>query len=283
MGGEDERRRFLFVAMPINHFGERVRWTLDLIGAPYEEYTVGGLISAFLRGRSVPQLVDRKSCSMIGNSDECLAYLSAAYAPSIADTRLRAKALSFLRFDEQTMAWDVKLNQLGHLVQGWAYFYVLALDMTPEGCLTAWGAFEPKVPLMHRLILKFGHPFLRKFMRLVFELSNEEVRDRRRKMIESILDEADATLSKQKFLAGDDLSHVDITFSALLAPLLGARLVFAPKSSYANGRFSSFNGAMDRMSDKWPRALLEFEQSLLKRPCAKHCISLYESLRSTQL
>ena len=59
--------------MPINHFGERVRWALDLIKAPYEEYTVGGLISAFLRGRSVPHLIDRKALSMIGNSDECLA------------------------------------------------------------------------------------------------------------------------------------------------------------------------------------------------------------------
>ena len=278
-----DQPRFVLVAMPINHFGERVRWAMDLIGAPYEEYSVGGLISAFLRGRSVPQLIDRKSCSLIGNSDECLAYLSAAYAPGIADVRLRSKAISFLRNDEQTIEWDVKLNQLGHLVQGWAYFYVLDLDMTPEGCLTAWGGYEPKVPLMHRLILRLGHPFFRWFMRMAFELSNHEVRDRRRKMIDSILDEADATLSKQQYLAGNDLSHVDITFSALLAPLLSARLVFARRSCYANGRFTSFNGAMDRMLDRWPRALVEFEQSLMKRPCAKHVIELYEGFRARQL
>lgn len=46
------------------------------------------------------------------------AYLSAAYVPSITNSSLRSKAISFLRTDEQTMAWDVKLNQLGHLVQG---------------------------------------------------------------------------------------------------------------------------------------------------------------------
>ena len=62
--------RFLLVAMPVNHFGEKLRWCLDLLGAPYEESTVGGLLSAFLRGRSVPWLVDRQSCSIIGNSDE---------------------------------------------------------------------------------------------------------------------------------------------------------------------------------------------------------------------
>ena len=102
-------------------------------------------------------------------------------------------------------------------------------------------------------------------------------------MIDAILDEADSALSKQKYLTGDELSHVDITFSALVAPLLAGRLVLAPQSSYAKGRFSSFNGAMKRMSDRWPQALAEFELNLLKRPCAKHVISLYEVLRSKQL
>jgi len=44
--------RFQLVAMPVNHYGEKLRWCLDLVGAPYEESTVGGLISAFGRGRS---------------------------------------------------------------------------------------------------------------------------------------------------------------------------------------------------------------------------------------
>lgn len=166
---------------------------------------------------------------------------------------------------------------------GWAYFYVPDLDTTPEGCLIAWGAYEPKVPFFHRLILQLAHPFLRRFMRMAFDLSKKEVRDSRRKMIDAILDEADTTLSKQKYLTGESLSHVDITFSALLAPLLAARLVWSPRSYYANGRFTSFNGAMNRMLDKWPRALSEFEQSLMERPCAKHVIALYENLRSKQL
>ena len=71
--GSPDLPQYALVAMPINHFGERIRWALDLIGAPYEEFTVAGLLSVFLRGRSVPYLIDRKSNSMIGNSDECLA------------------------------------------------------------------------------------------------------------------------------------------------------------------------------------------------------------------
>lgn len=195
------------IRLPINHFGERVRWVLDLIGADYEEFTVGGLISAFLRGRSVPHLIDRKSCSMIGNSDECIAYLSAVYVPTIQDSQLREKAASFLASNEQTRIWNKKLNQLGHLVQGWCYFYILAGDMDTEGCLTAWGAFEPKVPLVHRLILRLFGPVFKSMMRLAFDLSSVEVRDKRREMIEQVLDDIDKTLSKQKYLTGASLSQ----------------------------------------------------------------------------
>ncbi|CAL1159923.1 unnamed protein product [Cladocopium goreaui] len=281
--GKKDRPQYALIAMPINHFGERVRWVLDLIGADYEEFTVGGLISAFLRGRSVPHLIDRKSCSMIGNSDECIAYLSAVYVPTIQDSQLREKAASFLASNEQTRIWNKKLNQLGHLVQGWCYFYILAGDMDTEGCLTAWGAFEPKVPLVHRLVLRLFGPVFKSMMRLAFDLSSVEVRDKRREMIEQVLDDIDKTLSKQKYLTGASLSHVDITLSALLAPMLAAHLAWAPKSRYANGRFTSFHGAFDRMRGKWPRALSEFEQALVKRPCAKFVMTLYEEMRSKKL
>ena len=179
--------------------------------------------------------------------------------------------------------WNQKLNQLGHLVQGWCYFYILATDTDTEGCLTAWGAYEPKVPVLHRLILRLGGPVFKGMMRLAFDLSSVEVRDRRRQMIDRILDDIDETLSKQKYLTGSSLSHVDITLSALLAPMMAAHLAWAPKSPYANGRFTSFNGAFDKMHGKWPRALSEFEQTLVKRPCAKFVIKLYEEMRSKKL
>ena len=211
------------------------------------------------------------------------AYLSAVYVPTIQDSQLREKAASFLASNEQTRIWNQKLNQLGHLVQGWCYFYILAGDMDTEGCLTAWGAFEPKVPLVHRLILRLFGPVFKSMMRLAFDLSSVEVRDKRREMIEQVLDDIDKTLSKQKYLTGASLSHVDITLSALLAPMLAAHLAWAPKSRYANGRFTSFHGAFDRMRGKWPRALSEFEQALVKRPCAKFVMTLYEEMRSKKL
>lgn len=205
------------------------------------------------------------------------------YVPSIEDKEFRCKVQAFLRHDETTREWDVKLNELGHLVQGWEYSYVLAPETPKDGCLTAWGAYEPKVPFMHRAILHVAHPVFRSFMRKAFKTSSTEIQARRLKMIEEILDEVDKVLKKQKYLAGESLSHVDITFSSLLAPMMPARLVWAPQSLYAKGRFTSFHGAMSRMVDIWPRPLSEWEQRLSQRPCAQHAIRLYEEFRSRQL
>ena len=47
-----------------------VRFCLDLLGVPYVEADRCGLLNVFLFGQSVPYLVDRHSCSRIGNSDD---------------------------------------------------------------------------------------------------------------------------------------------------------------------------------------------------------------------
>ena len=45
----------------------------------------------------------------------------------------RARAVGFLRRDQRTIAWEARLNELGHLVQGWAYYYVLATGQSCHG------------------------------------------------------------------------------------------------------------------------------------------------------
>jgi hypothetical protein len=111
-------RKYQLIAMPINHFGEKVRWCLDLVGADYEEITVGGILSATFRGRSVPWLVDKKACTHIGNSDEILFYLSAVHVPTITDPIKREKCKKFFERTAITMEWEVELNAVGHAVQG---------------------------------------------------------------------------------------------------------------------------------------------------------------------
>ncbi|MEM1182916.1 MAG: hypothetical protein AAGM22_31520, partial [Acidobacteriota bacterium] len=115
------RPRFHLVSHPINHFGEKVRWVLDLLEAPYEETDVGAILVVLLRGRSVPWLVDRQSHSIVGNSDEIVAFAGAVVAPTIADPLKRRAAETLCRRTAETMRWEADLNALGHALQGFAY------------------------------------------------------------------------------------------------------------------------------------------------------------------
>ena len=277
------RKRYLLVAMPLNHFGEKVRFALDLIGAPYEEANVAGIVTIFLRGRSVPWLVDRLSCSHIGNSDQILQYLGAAHVPALPHAR-RAAAEAFLRRTDATLAWEDRLNGLGHLVQGFAYYYVLHADMPVVFALTTWGAFEPRVPWAQRLLLRAGAPLWKRAMRAAMSLDGPDaaqIRDRRRRALQDVFDEADAQLRRSggPYLFGADLTYVDVSFAALLYPMFSGFL--SPASAWANGRFSSYAEYAARHGEGLtPQAqfqdIREFERELRARPCGALVLRVYE-------
>ncbi len=266
--------RYQLVAMPINHFGEKLRWTLDVLGAPYDESTVGGILSASLRGRSVPWLVDRVSCSRIGNSDEALWYLAAVHVPTMEPEAAR-RATALMQRTPETMAWEARLNALGHAIQGWAYFYLLGPQADAELSLRFWGGREPTVPVLQRLAVRIGHPVFSAAVRDLFDLRDAAKHEARRATIAAILDEADAALQRHdgKFLTGASLSYVDIGFCALLGPLLPSTVL----PLWANGRFTSFAPLQDHPS--MPSALREFELELRARPCGQHIERTYREHR----
>lgn len=270
--------RYQLVAMPVNHFGEKLRWCLDLLGVDYEESTVGGILSVFIRGRSVPWLVDRQSCSLIGNSDEALWYLSAVHVPGM-EGAAREQAAALLRRDAETIAWEARLNAVGHAVQGWAYYYLLGKDADPDLSLRFWGGREPEVPWLHRLALRAGYPVLRQGMRRAFALHNDALMQQRLDTITSVLSDADAALSDGggKYLTGDSLSYVDIAFAALLGPLLSTTVI----PHWARGRFTSFTPLAGHPGQ--PRELAEFERALRERPSGQHVERLFREWRDRRL
>ena len=272
------RPRYQLVAMPINHFGEKLRWTMDLLGAPYEESTVGGLISIFLRGRSVPWLVDRQSCSLLGNSDEALWYLSAVHVPSMSGDSLHG-AERLLQRTRETLTWEPRLNALGHALQGWAYYYLLAPNTPRELSLRFWGAYEPNVPLTQRLLLRLGYPVLKVMMQRAFRLHDQAVYRARTELIDSLLNDADAALTTHhgRSLTGDALSYVDITFCALLGPFLLETVL----GQWARGRFASFDPLRNHASI--PAELQDFERRLRARPCGQFIEATYRAWRNSAL
>jgi glutathione S-transferase len=273
--------RFLLVAMPVNHYGEKLRWALDLVGAPYEEATVGGLLSAGLRGRSVPWLVDRPACSRIGNSDEALAYVGAVHVPTIDDPERRARCAALLARTDATRAWEPRLANLGHAVQGWCYHHLLAPDADREASLRAWGAREPTVALHERMVIRLGYPALRAMLQRAFRLQGPEVAAVRQSHIHAVMDAADDALAASAFLAGDHLTYVDLGFAALTAPLLAESLLFADPSPYAGGRFRSFFGATRGRAI--PEPIRAMEGELAARPCGAHVQMLYRAWRTRRL
>eukprot|EP00808_Paulinella_micropora_P012377 g35586.t1 len=278
-------KRYQLVAMPVNHFGEKLRWCMDLIEAPYEECTVGGLLSIFLRGRSVPWLTDRQSCSHIGNSDEALMYLQAVHIPTIPDASLRKACQQLLARDETTMGWEKMLNKLGHAIQGYAYYYLLADKIDPIFALTAWGGTlnEPHVPFIQSLLLSKSFPIFKALLTQNFNLESKEKCQEREAIILDVLNKADAALEgkAETFLCGQHLTYVDITFCALMAPLFPRTIFFRrPHSLFAGGRFKSFAEAQTFLPH-YPSQLLEFEEKLLQRPSGQLVQRLYQNKRKT--
>lgn len=303
--GNQSGPRYTLVAMPVNHFGEKVRWTLDLLEADYEEENMAGILSIILRGRSVPWLVDNLFCSHIGNSDQAVHYLGAVHTIDKADARAAIKT-ALMQRNDSTKEWEEGLNDMGHAVQGWAYYYILAPNSpsskkTIEPALVAWGSQEPLVPQWQRLVLHFGQYFIGKLLTKSLRLMDEKKCQERKQLILSMCDRVDAALvassAKSKktaqqqrgvppfgFITGPELSYVDVTFASLLAPLLSARLLFGQQSLYARGRFSSFAGQFDRISalpggGGWPMEVAAMEKMLLTRPCGQHVVWLYENMR----
>lgn len=329
--------RFVLVAMPINHFGEKVRWCLEISKIPFKEKTVGGILSAIFRGRSVPWLLDEDACSLIGNSDEIFSYVGALAIPALEEISFQMEKEKdtddfqnqdnfqnekcieikqkidkmkhlFLRTPE-TMEWEKDLNEFGHAIQGWAYYYHLrSCNIFP---LLAWGAYESEhVSFMERWLIYLLYPIILIIIGDAFKLLNKDIRNKRYEIIRKMMDKVDDMLEKNQmklkeaskreskkvnhqedvFLMGNHISYIDITFCSLAAPLLSFSIIVAPSSSseslYAGGRFKSFvlnkyreNG----LKKTSPRECLELEQELLNRPCGKYILKMYEKYRKTPL
>mmetsp|Transcript_381 Transcript_381/g.697 ORF Transcript_381/g.697 Transcript_381/m.697 type:complete len:387 (+) Transcript_381:109-1269(+) len=279
-------KRYQLVAMPVNHFGEKVRWCLDLIGAPYEETTVAGLFSIFFRGRSVPWLVDRQSHSVIGNSDEILMFMNAVHVPSLS-SECQAKAQALLNRNSSTISWESDLNNYGHAIQGWVYFFLLDSGVPSAYTFYAWGGREKKVSWIERLVLHAVYWVFKQQMKVVFKTYSRELMQERQRTINGVLDRVDEALkaSGGPFIFGSQMSYIDITFCALTAPLMAFSILYRqPRSLYARGRFESFSDIAKKKAyiENCPIELSEFEQHLLQRPSGQLVLMMYGEYRDTQ-
>ena len=137
---------------------------------------------------------------------------------------------------------------------------------------------------MERLILTLCYPIFKLMIKGVFKLDNRDIQEKREKSLLEMFDKVDEALTNHKFICGDELSYIDITFCALSAPLLAKSIILrkGKKSLYGNGDISSFNLSDSRYEEimsTYPIQLEQFEQKFLERPCGKHVLQVYKDFR----
>ena len=288
------RPRFKLEAMPVSHFVEHVRWSLDLAGVPYEEETNCGILNMLFGGFSVPRLFDKVTATVIGDSSAALEHVRAQVGkeyPALESLATRSAVV-----DE----WDMKLSYYGHMVQRYCYALLLApVDVDSRFCLVGWGGFDKECPLVQRMAVRALYPRIKSMMTQALRLKDKEAVDAAHRYLTDIFDQVDAAIAQHDCLAGDtneppkryllggtSPSWVDIKFASLSGPLLTRTLFTGGGKAgdasvlYARGRFQSFKILRDL---DFPKDTVDFEDSFAKRPCGQYAVRLYRTLRSAQL
>jgi len=276
--------RYTLVANPVTVFGEKVRWIMDLLDVDYEERDLNAGVAALLRRRSIPWLVDAVGDARINNSTEIVCYLSAVHVPTMAAAS-RARAEAFLLRTPVALRWEEKLQAMGRDAVGWVYSYIHnpANGFPSSTIKLLWGASEPCVPWLDRLLFRAAWPFLFKWAAVLAFDCSPEAQKVRMGRLRGVLDDVDAALagSGGRYILGASPTYIDVDFAAMWAPWMPATTMSTAPAKFANGRFRSFERLLDAVP--WPAELASFEQEMLARPCGKLVERMYSELRGARL
>jgi glutathione S-transferase len=207
-GGVKPGEPFQLITIPISHYCEKIRWSLDHVGARFVEYPYTPpfhrRVTKRYGGTSVPVLITDTQALL--TSQAIMADLDRRYPGVLLprDATLRRQA------DDWTTEFD---DQLGIATRRWGYSYIL----TPALLRQPW---TQGVPFWQRwafpLVYGFIEPRLRSMIRITPTSAADSYAD-----VMRVFDRVGQTLADgRRHLLGDQLSAADITFAALAAPIL---------------------------------------------------------------
>ena len=199
------------ITIPISHYCEKVRWALDLLKIPYiEERHVPvfhRLVTRKCGGSSVPILVSKSG--NFTDSTDILHYLdtlnpeSHGLYPKEPELRREVEELEEL-FDAR----------LGADTRNWVYFYRSGDRNTMR---RAWCN---TTPVLERIGFEIAFPFISSKVRQLYTITADSAAAALQG-IQEIFEIVDRRLAGGKtYLVGDTISAADITFAALVAPVL---------------------------------------------------------------
>jgi len=150
-------------------------------------------------------------------------------------------------------------------VRRWAYFRLFG---DARLTLQTWGCYEPKVPGWQRMLLPALRPVLRFAVRRMLRITPASA-ERALAKTRAVFDEIDARLADgRRYLLGDTLSYVDITFASLGA------LAVLPEQ-YGGAALATRFPAIEALPSPWREEV----ESFRARPAGQFILRLYRDER----
>jgi glutathione S-transferase len=246
-----------------SHYVEKVRWSLDRLGVPYQEVANAGILGVLLTGRTVPWLEVPPGLTTISESSRILRYLWGEYAG-----RLPGERAWFLEPTPAALELEARFDRrFGNDVRVWVYEQVLR-DRTLT--LRSWGGEERSVPAWQRAILYSCTPVLRFAVRRMLGVTPARA-VRALQQMHTTFDEVDALLADgRRYLTGETLTFADIAFASF-----GALAVLPPQ--YPGPRIQGRRLLLEDVGDAAWRAEIE---RLRARPAGQFVLRLYREERA---
>jgi glutathione S-transferase len=201
-------KNFRLITIPVSHYVEKVRWALDYIQIPFQE---SPQMPPFHRGAAkkyggttVPILI--AGTIVKTDSTEILHYLDTLASGKLYPT------------DPELQALSTELETLFNLTLGtstrrWGYSHIL----THELLYPRW-TFG--VPFWQKLLFPIIFPKVEPIIRENFNITETSAAESYQEIIRVFDRVAEVLSDGRKYLLGDQLSAIDITFAALAAPIL---------------------------------------------------------------
>ncbi|MGK7922011.1 MAG: glutathione S-transferase [Trichodesmium sp.] len=248
-------QNYRLITIPISHYCEKARWTLDRLKISYIEESHVPIFHRFATikydGKTVPILVTETHGNFVDSTD-ILHYLSGIVPeeqklyPNIPELREEVEKLEEL-FDKK----------LGPAVRTWCYFYLIKNRQAMRI------GFCKNTPWFEKIGFTLFFPFMSKFLQKRMQITAENAAKSLTE-IKRIFELVSQRLSDSRsYLVGDSFSAADLTFAALSAPLL------MPPEHFIKPQLIS----------QLPGEMAEVIQDLQATPAGKYGLRLYREKR----
>jgi glutathione S-transferase len=199
---------FRLITIPVSHYVEKVRWALDYLKLSFQELPQ---MPPFHRGATkkygggtVPVLV--AGTIIKTDSTEILRYLDTLAPGKLYPTDPKLQTLS----DELEKLFNLTL---GVSTRRWGYSYILTRELI-------YPRWTFGVPFWQKLLFPIIFPKVEPIVRDNFGITPTSGAESYQEIIRVFDRVTEVLADGRKYLLGDRLSAIDITFAALAAPIL---------------------------------------------------------------